>query len=88
MFLLTIRQLATKKLRLLTTAMSVLLGVAFLAGTLVLTDTVGRTLDHTLADANAGTNVYVTPEPPPSMSASVKPAPASMHRSWIELSGP
>ena len=55
----TIKQLAAKKLRLLTTATAVLLGVAFLAGTLVLTDTIGRTLDNVLADANAGTDAYV-----------------------------
>ncbi|HUP73616.1 MAG TPA: FtsX-like permease family protein [Acidimicrobiales bacterium] len=59
MFRLTIKQLAAKKLRLLTTATAVLLGVAFLAGTLVLTDTIGRTLDSVLADANAGTDAYV-----------------------------
>ena len=44
MFRLTIKELAAKKLRLLTTAMAVLLGVAFLAGTLVLTDTVDQDL--------------------------------------------
>ena len=59
MLRLTIKQLAAKKLRLLTTATAVLLGVAFLAGTLVLTDTIGRTLDKVLADANAGTDAYV-----------------------------
>ena len=59
MLRLTIKQLAAKKLRLLTTATAVLLGVAFLAGTLVLTDTIGRTLDNVLADANAGTDAYV-----------------------------
>ena len=59
MLRLTIKQLAAKKLRLLTTATAVFLGVAFLAGTLVLTDTIGRTLDNVLADANAGTDAYV-----------------------------
>jgi len=59
MLRLTVKQLAAKKLRLLTTATAVLLGVAFLAGTLVLTDTIGRTLDNVLADANAGTDAYV-----------------------------
>lgn len=59
MLRLTIKQLAAKKLRLLTTATAVLLGVAFMAGTLVLTDTIGRTLDNVVADANAGTDAYV-----------------------------
>jgi putative ABC transport system permease protein len=62
MLRLTFKQLAAKKLRLLTTATAVFLGVAFLAGTLVLTDTIGRTLDKALADANAGTDAYVRGE--------------------------
>lgn len=59
MLRLTIKQLAAKRLRLLTTTMAVLLGVAFLAGTLVLTDTLGHTLDGVVADANVGTDAYV-----------------------------
>ena len=45
MFRLTIKELAAKKLRLLSTALAVFLGVAFLAGTLLLTDTVTRTVN-------------------------------------------
>ena len=59
MFRLTIKELLAKKLRLLTTALAVLLGVAFIAGTLVLTDTMNRTFDNVLSDANAGTDAYV-----------------------------
>ena len=59
MFRLTIKELLGKKLRLLSTAMAVLLGVAFLAGTLILTDTATKTFDNVLADANAGTAAYV-----------------------------
>ena len=44
MFRLTIKELAAKKLRLLSTALAVILGVAFLAGTLILTDTVDQDL--------------------------------------------
>jgi putative ABC transport system permease protein len=43
MFRITLKELAAKKLRLLSTALAVFLGVAFLAGTLVLTDTVMKT---------------------------------------------
>ena len=64
MFRLTIKELVAKKLRLLSTAMAVLLGVAFLAGTLVLTDTVTKTFDSVLADANAGTDAYVRGDSP------------------------
>jgi putative ABC transport system permease protein len=59
MFRLTIKELVAKKVRLLTTALAVVLGVAFLAGTLVLTDTVLKTFDGLLADANGGTDAYV-----------------------------
>ena len=55
MFRVTLKNLAAAhKLRLLTTALAVLLGVAFMAGTLVLTDTIGKTFDGLFADANAG----------------------------------
>ena len=59
MFRLTIKELLAKKLRLLTTALAVMLGVAFMAGTLVLTDTMNRTFDGLLSDAYAGTDAYV-----------------------------
>src|SRR5829696_2515906 len=59
MFSLTIKELLARKLRLLTTAMAVMLGVAFMAGTLVLTDTMDRTFDGLLSDAYAGTDTYV-----------------------------
>ncbi len=59
MLLLTLKQLAAKKARLLTTIAAVLLGVTFLAGSLVLTDSIDKTLDTILAEANAGTDAYV-----------------------------
>ena len=62
MFHLTLKNLAARKLRLLTTSFAVLLGVAFMAGTLVLTDTIGKTFDGLFADANNGTDAYVRGE--------------------------
>ena len=62
MFTLTIKELAARKLRLLTTAFAVLLGVAFMSGTLVFTDTIGATMDALFADVNAGTDAYVRGE--------------------------
>ena len=56
---LTLRELAAKKLRLLTTAVAVMLGVAFMAGTLVLTATISKTFDGLFADGYAGTDAYV-----------------------------
>jgi putative ABC transport system permease protein len=62
MFRTTLKNLRARKLRLLTTSLAVLLGVAFMAGTLVLTDTIGQSFDKLFADANAGTNVLVRGE--------------------------
>src|SRR3954447_22541392 len=64
MFRLTIKELLAKKMRLLSTAMAVLLGVAFLAGTLILTDTATKSFDNILADANRGTAAYVRGDSP------------------------
>ena len=55
----TLKGLLARKLRLLTTSLAVLLGVAFMSGTLVLTDTIGKTFDDLFADVNAGTDAYV-----------------------------
>ena len=59
MFALTIKQIAARKLRLLTSAFAVLLGVAFMSGTFILTDTIGATFDSVLADVDAGVDAYV-----------------------------
>ena len=50
---------AGHKFRLLTTALAVTLGVAFMAGTLVLTDTMGKTFDNLFADVYKGTDAVV-----------------------------
>lgn len=55
----TIKGLLAHKFRLAATALAVLLGVAFMAGTLVLTATIGATFDGLYADINAGTDVQV-----------------------------
>ena len=62
MFRLTLKELLAKKLRLLTTALAVMLGVAFMAGTLVLTATMNRTFDDLLSDAYSGTDAFVRGE--------------------------
>lgn len=58
----TLRGLVAHKLRLATTALAVLIGVAFMSGTLVLTDTLGQQFDSLVADAHAGTDVQVRRE--------------------------
>lgn len=56
---LTLKQLAANKRRFVATAFAVILGVAFLAGTLILTDTIRGTFDNLLSRADAGTAAYV-----------------------------
>ncbi len=63
----TLRQLVGQRRRFLATATAVFLGVAFLVGTLVFTDTIGRTLDAALADSHAGTDAYVRRTTPVSL---------------------
>jgi len=55
----TLRSLWAHKLRMAATGLAVLLGVAFMAGTLVLTDTVRRTFDDLFASVNEGVDAFV-----------------------------
>jgi len=59
MFSTTLKSLLAHKFRMLATAMAVTLGVAFMAGTLVLTDTMRQTFDNLFADVYKGTDVVV-----------------------------
>jgi putative ABC transport system permease protein len=59
MFRLSLKSILAKKLRLLSTALAVILGVAFLAGTLVFTDTIQRSFDDLFADVFEDTDAYV-----------------------------
>jgi putative ABC transport system permease protein len=55
----TLKSLLARKLRLALSALAVVLGVAFVAGTLVLTDTLGRTFDDLFAEVDRNTSVAV-----------------------------
>src|SRR5256885_1901841 len=55
----TLRGLVAHKLRLGLTALAVVLGVAFVAGTFVLTDTIDHTFDNLFAQVNKGVEVTV-----------------------------
>jgi len=59
---LALRGLAQRKLRSLLTAMAILLGVAMVAGTFVLTDQITRAFEVIQRDANAGIDVVVRPK--------------------------
>ncbi|GAB3146245.1 ABC transporter permease [Micromonospora sonneratiae] len=59
----TLRSLLARKLRLLLSALAVVLGVMFVSGAFVLTDTLGRSFDSVFADAYAETDVEVSAKP-------------------------
>jgi putative ABC transport system permease protein len=59
MFTLTLKGLWAHKLRFLLTGLAVVLGVSFMSGTMILTETMGRTFDELLADNNAGIDAIV-----------------------------
>ena len=55
MFRVIVKNLLARKLRLVLTALSVVLGVAFVSGTLILGDTMNSTFDKLFSTAYAGT---------------------------------
>ncbi|MCO5997120.1 ABC transporter permease [Actinoallomurus rhizosphaericola] len=58
----TVRNLVAHKIRLALTAFAVVLGVAFVAGTLVFTDTMGRQFDRLFSRTGKGVAVQVRPK--------------------------
>ena len=59
MFRVTIKNLLARKFRLVLTSIAVMLGVAFMAGTFVLTDTMAAVFDDLFTDVNKGVDVAV-----------------------------
>ncbi len=59
MWKVTLKGLAGHKLRFVLTGLAVILGVSFIAGTLVLTATIQKTFDDLFADINRGTDAAV-----------------------------
>ena len=59
MFRVIMRGLLARKFRLFATALAVTLGVAFMAGTMVLTDTIGQTFNDLFAGVYKGTDAEV-----------------------------
>jgi putative ABC transport system permease protein len=59
MLRITLKSLLARKLRLLLTALAVVLGVAFVSGTLILGDTLNSTFDKLFTTAYSGTDVGV-----------------------------
>jgi putative ABC transport system permease protein len=58
----TLKGLVAHRFRLFATALAVALGVAFTAGTLILTDTVARTFDNVMGEVYAGVDAVVRGE--------------------------
>ena len=58
----TVKGLMAHKLRLALTALAVVLGVGFIAGTYVLTDTINKTFSELFADTTQGIDVFVRSE--------------------------
>lgn len=59
MFSLTIKNLIAHRMRMLSTALAVVLGVAFMAGTLVFADTLTSTIDDIVGQANENVDAVV-----------------------------
>ncbi|ABP54683.1 ABC transporter permease [Salinispora tropica] len=60
MFRATLKSLLARKLRLILSGLAVVLGVMFVSGAFVLTDTLGRSFDAVFADAYEGVDVNVS----------------------------
>ncbi|MFP3907654.1 MAG: ABC transporter permease, partial [Acidimicrobiales bacterium] len=58
----TLTNLRARKLRVLATSLAVLLGVAFMSGTMVLSDTMGRSFDELVEEVYADTSAVVRGE--------------------------
>ena len=79
MIAVALRGIAARKLRAISTILAVVLGVALVAGTYILTDTINRSFDDIFETALEGTDVVVSPkeivasdtDEPPAFSASV-----------------
>jgi putative ABC transport system permease protein len=83
MLALSLRGIATRKLRTALTAFAVVLGVALVSGTYLLTDTINSSFDEVFQTANEGVDVVVTPsrvfdQGNDQASVAPSPLPASM----------
>ncbi|MFC0004459.1 ABC transporter permease [Micromonospora siamensis] len=63
MFRATLKSLLARKVRLVLSGLAVVLGVMFVSGAFVLTDTLGRSFDQVFADAYEGVDVNVSAKP-------------------------
>src|SRR4051812_2470366 len=59
MWKVALKGIAAKKMRVVLTSIAIVLGVAFMAGTLVLSDTITRTFNNLVVNVNAGLSAEV-----------------------------
>src|SRR5258708_3475879 len=74
MFTATLRGMLAHKVRLVLTVASIALGVAFLSGTLVLTDTMHLAFDQLFGKVSAGTDAVVRTEAAYTQSQGISPS--------------
>ena len=74
----TLKGMLAHKLRLVLTATSIALGIAFLAGTLMLTSSMQRAFDELFADVNASSDTVVRAESTTDVTGDRPPLPSSV----------
>src|SRR3954471_12866662 len=89
MFKATLTSLLSRKLRLLLSALAVVLGVMFVSGAFVLTDTLGKTFDGLFSSIYQGVDVQVSGKPKPNTGGepTADPVPASLVDSVGKVDG-
>ena len=91
MFKVSLRSLLSHKLRLVLTAISIILGVTFVSGTLVLTDTIRNTFEGVLSNVDKGVAVQVKGPAPATaagrLSGASLPLPESVLAQVRKVSG-
>ena len=91
MFKVSLRSLLSHKLRLVLTGVAIVLGVTFVAGTLVLTDTIRSTFQGVLSNVDKGVAVVVTGPAPATatgrLSGATLPLPESVLAKVQKVSG-
>jgi putative ABC transport system permease protein len=78
MFHATIKSLLARKLRLVLSAIAIILGVGFVAGSFILTDTIGKVFDNIFANANQKVTVAIRGKETAVSSQDRLPVPASV----------
>ena len=83
----TLKSLLSRKLRLVLSGLAVVLGVMFVSGSLVLTDTIGRSFDQLISTAYSNVDVVVTGTPTTSQTGipEAEPVPAPVLDQLQEL---